>query len=67
MNPLFAPAYPIAEAARYLQLPAATLRSWVRGRRYPRRDGSGYFEPLIQIPTDAGELSFATSTEAQLI
>lgn len=67
MNPLFAPAYPIAEAARYLQLPAATLRSWVRGRHYPRRDGSGYFEPLIQTPTDSGELSFANLIEAHVL
>lgn len=67
MNPLFAPAYPIAEAARYLQLPVATLRSWVRGRHYPRRDGSGYFEPLIETPTDSGELSFANLVEAHVL
>lgn len=28
------PAYGLAEAARYLRLPAATLRSWVVGRPY---------------------------------
>lgn len=67
MNPLYVSAYPIAEAARYLQLPAATLRSWVRGRRYPRRDGSGYFEPLIQPPTEWGELSFANLIEAHVL
>lgn len=41
-------AYTIAEAARYLRLPAATLRSWVLGRRYPTAEGSNRFPPLIQ-------------------
>lgn len=30
------PAYPLAEAARYLKLPPATLRSWVAERPYPK-------------------------------
>jgi len=25
------PAYPVAEAARYLRLPAVTLRTWMQG------------------------------------
>jgi cytochrome c oxidase subunit 2 len=33
-------AYTLAEAARYLRLPPATLRSWVLGREYPTADGS---------------------------
>jgi hypothetical protein len=33
------PAYGPAEAARYLRLPIATLRSWVVGRAYPKADG----------------------------
>src|SRR6266498_2710471 len=43
-------AYGLAEAARYLKLPAPTLRSWVVGRAYPKADGVGHFQPLIHPP-----------------
>src|SRR4051794_26460459 len=43
-----AAAYTLAEAARYVRLPAATLRSWVLGRQYPKADGRGDFPPLIR-------------------
>lgn len=42
------PAYTLAEAARYLKLPQATLRTWVLGRDYPVADGQGRFKALIQ-------------------
>ena len=42
------PAYPLAEAARYLKLAPATLRSWVLGRRYPTANGVVKFPPLMQ-------------------
>src|SRR5580658_1234456 len=41
-------AYTLAEATRYLRLPAATLRSWVLGRDYPTAEGGGEFPPLIR-------------------
>ncbi|MGH6717812.1 MAG: DUF433 domain-containing protein [Alphaproteobacteria bacterium] len=41
-------AYTIAEAARYLRLPPATLRSWMLGRRYPTAGGARRFPPLIR-------------------
>ncbi|HVT42933.1 MAG TPA: DUF433 domain-containing protein [Thermoanaerobaculia bacterium] len=44
------PAYSLAEAARYLKVAEATLRSWVVGRPYPRADGTGHFRPLIHPP-----------------
>lgn len=44
------PAYALAEAARYLKLPAATLRSWVAGRPYPKADGIGHSRPFIHPP-----------------
>jgi len=44
------PAYAVAEASRYLKLPAATLRSWVVGRPYPKGDGVGHSRPLIHPP-----------------
>lgn len=43
-----APAYNLAEAARYLRLPVATLRSWVLGREYPTAEGAGRFPPMIR-------------------
>jgi hypothetical protein len=62
------PAYGIAEAARYIKLPPATLRSWVVGRSYPKRDGAGYFEPLIQLPQENNSLlSFANLVEAYVL
>ena len=42
------PAYGLAEAARYLKLPAATLRSWVIGRTYPRGQSVATFQALIK-------------------
>ncbi len=62
------PAYGLAEAARYLKLPVATLRTWVVGRQYPTTDGRGLFRPLIQParkrpPT----LSFANLVEAHVL
>ena len=41
-------AYTLAEAARYLKLPPATLRSWVMGRPYPKGKGVAQFRPLIR-------------------
>jgi len=42
------PAYSLAEAARYLKLPAATLRSWVVGRAYPKGESVATFRPLLK-------------------
>jgi uncharacterized protein (DUF433 family) len=62
------PAYTLAEAARYLRLPPATLRSWVLGRRYPVARGDGHFHPLIrpasQQPT---QVSFWNLIEAHVL
>ncbi len=44
------PTYAAAEASRYLKLPAATLRSWVIGRPYPKGDSVGHSRPLIHPP-----------------
>ena len=67
-DPREIPAYNIAEAARYVRLAPATLRSWVIGRSYPRRDGTAFFYPLIQ-PPDSSEnmLSFSNLVEAHVL
>jgi len=62
------PAYTLAEAARYLKVAPATLRSWVVGRAYPKGEGMAHFHPLIgpatkQPPT----LSFWNLIEAHVL
>ena len=61
--------YPVAHAAQYLGLNPSTLRSWVKGRFYPLKDGSRRFsEPVIKIPaSDASELSFINLVEAHVL
>ena len=61
-------AYTLAEAARYLRLPAATLRSWVLGRQYPTADGSGQFPPLMRPASRRPPLlSFSNLIEAHVL
>ncbi len=61
-------AYTLAEAARYLRLPAATLRSWLLGRHYPTADGSGRFPPLIHPASKRPPLlSFSNLIEAHVL
>ncbi len=61
-------AYTLAEAARYLRLPSATLRSWVLGRDYPAVDGSTRFPPLIRPASRRPPLlSFSNLIEAHVL
>lgn len=61
-------AYTIAEAARYLRLPVATLRSWAFGREYPRADGAGRFPPLFRPALRRPPLlSFSNLIEAHVL
>ncbi|HET9065499.1 MAG TPA: DUF433 domain-containing protein [Gemmatimonadales bacterium] len=62
------PAYPLAEAARYLKLSPATLRTWVVGRDYPTARGTRHFEPLI-VPAEQSppQLSFWNLIEAHVL
>ena len=67
-SPSEQPAYTLAEAARYLKLPVATLRSWVVGRSYPTAAGSERFQPLIHPPRKKPpELSFSNLIEAHVL
>jgi uncharacterized protein (DUF433 family) len=62
------PAYPLAEAARYVKLPLATLHSWVVGRSYPTAKGVGRFQPLIHPPSRKPPvLSFSNLIEAHVL
>ena len=67
-SPREQPAYTLAEAARYLKLPVATLRSWVVGRSYPTAEGPGRFQPLIHPPRRKPPvLSFSNLIEAHVL
>lgn len=62
------PAYSLTEAARYLLIPPATLRSWVAGRKYPTDSGPRFFRPVIQLPGDVrASLSFVNLVEAHVL
>ena len=62
------PAYGPAEAARYLRLPAATLRSWMVGRDYPKGGSQVRFQPLIR-PANVQplQLSFWNLVESHVL
>src|SRR3954449_7883161 len=61
-------AYTLAEAARYVRLPTATLRSWILGRQYPKADGRGDFPPLIRPASkEPTWLSFSNLIEAHVL
>lgn len=67
-DPRDIPNYSYPEAARLSGVPRATLRSWVRGRSYPRQDGKAYFEPIIELPNDKiSALSYNNIIEAHVL
>ena len=62
------PAYTLTEAARYLKLPVATLRSWTLGREYPRSGATAHFAPLIKAASKTPtQLSFYNLIEAHVL
>lgn len=67
-DPRELPAYSITEAARYLRMPQATLRSWVVGRSYPTAAGQRFFRPVIHLPEDGWPiLSFVNMVEVHVL
>lgn len=67
-DPRQAPAYSAAEAAHYLYVPVATLRSWSFGRTYPTASGKRFFEPVITLPdAKLRLLSFTNLVEAHVL
>ena len=62
------PCYSFPEAAHYLRMPATTLRSWVRGRKYPTSEGDQFFQPVIELPDDSQNLlSFINLVEIHVL
>src|ERR1017187_8294570 len=67
-DPRVFPAYSMPEGARYLRMPAATLRSWVVGRLYPVAGQSQRSRPLIHLHHPKGHyLSFINLVEAHVL
>ena len=62
------PCYGFSEAAHYLRIPVTTLRSWVRGRKYPTSEGDQFFQPVIELPDDSQNLlSFINLVEIHVL
>jgi len=58
------PSYTMAEAARYLSIPAPTIRAWFMGLDYPKQ----YFKPVIKKAVqDDKRLSFSNLVEAHVL
>lgn len=67
-HPYHIPIYSIVDAARYLNIPVSTLRTWIKGRSYPTKTGHKDFRPLIQRPDpDYSQLSFTNLIEAHVL
>lgn len=61
-------AYGVPEAAHYLGIPKATLRSWVMGRHYPTETGTRFFKPIIELPEKEQRLlSFVNLVEVHVL
>lgn len=68
-DPREMPTYSISEAAHYLTIPVATLRSWVLGTTYTTRHGEKRrFPRVIVLPRrDTNLLSFFNLVEAHIL
>lgn len=68
VDPRDVPAYGIAEAAHYLRLNQATLRTWVVGRGYFAKGEQQYWKPVIELPDPKlRALSFMNLIEAHVL
>ena len=58
-------AYSVAEASRYVRIPAPTLRTWVEGQSYGEQSMRSPFFPLLEAPEyNPTRLSFNNLIEA---
>jgi uncharacterized protein (DUF433 family) len=65
-NPLDVALYSITQAATYVRVPRATVRSWVLGRDYAVAEGTKFFEPVIRA-ADPPRLSFRNLLEIHVL
>jgi uncharacterized protein (DUF433 family) len=62
------PTYSVTDASRYLNIPLATLSTWLNGRKYNTKQGKQEFLPLIQRPSaQMSQLSFTNLIEAHIL
>lgn len=69
-DPREIPLYGFSQAASYLKIPLATLRSWVKGRSYPVGQSGEMrrFEPIIKLPkSNVPMLSFVNLVESHVL
>lgn len=67
-DPREQPRYTFPEASRATEIPTSTLRSWVVGQAYRRKQDVAFFEPVIERPDpDDSRLSFANLIEAHVL
>lgn len=67
-DPVDVATYNVTEAARYLRIPPATLRSWVKGQRYKTSHGEERFHPVIRLAVpEQNLLSFNNVVEAHIL
>ena len=65
---LDAAAYPLAEAARYLDIPLGTLRYWVIGGAYPTHAGRKHAPAVVRCADPEGHvLSFRNLVEVHVL
>jgi uncharacterized protein (DUF433 family) len=65
LDPREIPAYRLADAAKYLNLAAPTLRSWIKGYYYRTLGGRRQFKPVFSLPdADVPLLSYTNLVEA---
>ena len=67
-DPRDVPSYSISEAAHYLSIPVATLRSWVLGASYKQNGETRKFQRVIELPSKRENLlSFFNLVEAHVL
>ena len=67
-NPRDIPAYSFRDASKYLDIPLATLRSWILGRTYPTISGPKFFKPVFNLPDkNKPLLSFTNLVESHVL
>jgi uncharacterized protein (DUF433 family) len=67
-DPQERPVYYLSDAAHYLSIPVATLRSWVSGQVYRAGEGNRRFHPIIEVPKPGvGLLSFMNLVEIHVL
>lgn len=67
-DPREEPRYSFPDAARAIEVPASTLRSWVVGQTYDRKHDRAYFAPVLSRPSDDdSRLSFTNLIEAHVL